>query len=52
MNIVKRSLHQIHFFSRSLLQNFQNLSMQEQTDMIAYMRRLEVGGRILIKMGF
>merc|ERR1712130_418399 len=27
---------------RSLLQNFQNLSRQEQTDMIAYMRRLEV----------
>merc|ERR1712037_82442 len=26
---------------RSLLQNFQNLSRQEQTDMIAYMRRLE-----------
>merc|ERR1711962_1575525 len=27
---------------RSLLQNFQNLSRQEQADMIAYMRRLEV----------
>merc|ERR1719234_1898397 len=27
---------------RSLLQNFQNLSRQEQTDMISYMRRLEV----------
>ena len=36
------------WFFRSLLQNFQNLSRQEQTDMIAYMRRLEVGQLIVV----